>query len=88
MQPAQITDSVRNSVLRTFVELGIDADLPLRETILIRDGHYCGRRFESGDLTALWLLDDRKIDISRADGTVVQTILVAESKYSSTRAAA
>jgi hypothetical protein len=88
MQPAQITDSVRNSVLRTFVELGIDTDLPLRETILICDGHYCGRRFESGDLTALWLLDDHKIDISRADGTVVQTILVAESKYSSTRAAA
>jgi hypothetical protein len=38
------------------------------ESILIRDGYYCGRRFELGDYRAVWFLEEDILKISTADG--------------------
>ena len=51
-----LIDSVRQAVLAGFDDLGQLPGSPelLRESILIRDGYYAGRRFSCGDLSAVW----------------------------------
>ena len=51
------TDSVRDMVIRTFRGYGAsEADIAgMRDTHLIRDGHYCGRSFRTPQLMAMWI---------------------------------
>jgi hypothetical protein len=53
----QQTDSVREMVVRMFRSYGAsDGDIAnMRDTHLIRDGHYCGRSFRTPQLMAMWL---------------------------------
>jgi hypothetical protein len=50
-------DSVRETVIRIFRDYGAsDADIAgMRDTHLIRDGHYCGRSFRTPSLMAMWM---------------------------------
>jgi hypothetical protein len=68
--------TVRQLVLRAFGELGSCSVVPLRETLLIRDGYYAGHRFEQGELRALWLADTSQVKIYDRDGLEVKTIHV------------
>lgn len=49
---------------------GPDA-VPFRESILIREGFYCGRRFEAEGWSAVWFLEEDQLKISGASGAVV-----------------
>ena len=51
----------REYVEQVFQELDKQTMLPLRETALIRDGHYCGHRFSSGELTAVWFFEEDEV---------------------------
>jgi hypothetical protein len=53
----QQTTSVRDMVVRMFRGYGAsDADIAgMQDTLLIRDGHYCGRSFRTPQLMAMWL---------------------------------
>jgi hypothetical protein len=42
----------------------------LRETILIRDGLYCGRRFELQDRSAVWFAEEGEIKVYSPDARV------------------
>lgn len=50
-------DSVREMVVRMFRDYGAgDSDIAgMRDTHLIRDGHYCGRSFRTPHLMAMWM---------------------------------
>jgi hypothetical protein len=50
MPQADLTSSIRERVLRLFAELNFGASEACRETILIREGNYCGRRFEAAEI--------------------------------------
>lgn len=50
--------------------LGI-GNRPFQESILIRDGYYCGRRFDAGSLEAVWFLEEDQVKISDVLGTVL-----------------
>ncbi len=44
------------------------------ESILVRDGFYCGRRFNLSDHRAVWFLEEDELKIYSADG-VLQCVL-------------
>src|SRR5262245_32920613 len=69
-------EDVRRQVRAELVKLGASQDDGLLETILIRDGHYCGRRFRMDDFQATWFLEENEIKYYGRDGAVLQTIAV------------
>tara|TARA_R110002049_G_scaffold2750_2_gene21556 strand:- start:374141 stop:374608 length:468 start_codon:yes stop_codon:yes gene_type:complete len=40
----------------------------LGESILIRDGFYCGRQFDAGDYRAVWFMEEDELKIASSDG--------------------
>lgn len=54
-------------------------DLVLVETLLIRDGYYCGRRFTSGSYQALYLIVKNELTILDSNGKVLETIPFAKA---------
>jgi hypothetical protein len=45
----------------------------VRETILIRQGHYCGRRLSASGFSAIWFIDESQIKLIDADGQSLGT---------------
>jgi hypothetical protein len=74
MHHAQLTEGVRRLVASAFTELGAAPDAELRETILIRNGGYCGRRFESEAAAAIWFVEENQLKVFRADGTLDRVV--------------
>jgi hypothetical protein len=70
MHQAQRTERVRRIVCKAFIELGAAEPLDVRETILIRDGSYCGRRFEVDTACAIWFVEENQVKVYRDDGGV------------------
>jgi hypothetical protein len=88
MPHAQLTETVRRLIAATFVELGIGGDHELVETILIRAGAYCGRRFETSGGHAIWFVEENQIKFYRADGSVVGVVDPAAAALAPARMAA
>lgn len=65
-------EEVRTKVRTIFAELG-DTAGRWQETILIRDGHYCGRRFQGDELQAIWFVEENELKFYGVDGTVVRS---------------
>lgn len=63
-----MTETVRALVRSTFAELGLDTTQPWRETVLIREGVYCGRRFDLPGGHAIWFVEEQQIKFYRGDG--------------------
>ena len=61
MQHAQLVERVRQIIKQVFAERGVEPQGELCETILIRDGFYCGRCFTCGDHRAVWFLEENII---------------------------
>jgi hypothetical protein len=69
MHHHQLLNSVRDQVQDTLIRLGAE-DTPPQETILIRDGIYCGRRFYVDDYMAVWFIEEGEIKFFDQDGAV------------------
>jgi hypothetical protein len=63
-----MTEAVRALVRTTFSELGIDTSPLWRETVLIRNGAYCGRRFDVAGGHAIWFVEEHQIKFFLGDG--------------------
>jgi hypothetical protein len=78
MIPAATADRVRGLIRETFNRLGADGD-EIRETILIRDGYYCGRRYQRGGLQAIWFIEENQLKFHAQDGSVLEVRSTHES---------
>jgi hypothetical protein len=87
MRDASVTERVRSLVSQAFAQLGQAECEPMRETILIRDGYYCGRRFETDAAVAVWFVEENQVKVYQADGTLAQ-VLEPGTAVVSVRAAA
>lgn len=67
MQHAQ---RIRKLVSDTFDRLGVDSSTSFEETVLIRDGYYCGRRYRRDGWQAVWFAEENQIKIFDRDGVV------------------
>jgi hypothetical protein len=87
MSHAQITDSVRRIVTETLVAVGLsDGEAP-QETILIRNGAYCGRRFDTSRGHAVWFVEEEQIKFFRVDGSLACAIDVIATSAAMRQAA-
>jgi hypothetical protein len=71
MRSAPIVQQVRDLVARIFRELRIPADSRLEETILIRQGFYCGRRFHAESGHAIWFCEEDELKFYGEEGQVL-----------------
>ena len=82
MSHAQVTDTVRRIVAETFVAVGLSDGGEAQETILIRDGAYCGRRFDGSRGHAIWFVEEEQIKFFRADGSLACAIEAITTSHS------
>jgi hypothetical protein len=74
MSHAQLTESVRLLVTEIFARLEMDGARAARESILIRQGAYCGRRFETAGGYAIWFIEEGQIKVFRAGGHMIEVL--------------
>ena len=46
----------------------------MQETILIRDGFYCGRRFRLNNFHAVWFIEENQLKFYGPDGGIVRVL--------------
>ena len=65
------------------------ASLQLHESLLIREGIYCGRRFHCPDSghSAVWFAEHQRIDVFDGDGQALGAIELEDPEMSTPRAA-
>ena len=68
MHDIELVGRVRAIVQETFVQLGGLADDVPSEAMLIRDGFFCGRRFVSQGLEAVWFIEEQTIKFYGPNG--------------------
>jgi hypothetical protein len=66
MPHAQRIDEIRRQVSETFAGMEIREPSQFRESILIRKGSYCGRRFEAEGAYAIWFLEEDEVKFYRS----------------------
>jgi hypothetical protein len=74
MPHAELTHVARELACQTFAQLGLSSGTEPREAILVRNGAYCGRRFELDTACAVWLIDEDQLTIRASNGRVLQVI--------------
>ena len=72
-----LLEQIRVLVCRTFAELGGPADRMPRETVLIRDGYFCGRRFEADGFHAVWFTEEHEIKFYDRAGAMVRAVALS-----------
>jgi hypothetical protein len=65
-----LADIVRQTINETLSELGCDVSGGIHEAILIRQGLYCGRRFECDGGTAVWFIEENQIKFYDRSGAL------------------
>ena len=88
MQHSEKLERIRGNVARIFRAYGLSQGEPPMETILIRDGFYCGHRFACEGLRAVWFLEEDLIKVFGGDGEFLQATRVSEMIQEAQRRAA
>jgi hypothetical protein len=86
-QAAMRPRSVRSIIQQTFARLTSEQCVITEESLLIRNGHYCGQRFQSGPLTAVWFLEEDQIKFHAGDGSLLLVVKPSESDQAHSRVA-
>jgi hypothetical protein len=74
MRPTSLVEQVRLLVRQTFQSLQVPVADELEETILIRNGFYCGRRFATAAAHAVWFCEENQLKFYGEQGTVLRVI--------------
>ena len=69
---------VRQKVLAAFQELGA-GDGNCSEIVLIKDGHFVGRRFRLGGFQGVWMAGERHFNIFDKAGDLIDTQVLEEA---------
>ena len=70
MQHDRQTQEVRSHVRGVFSQHGVSEDARIEETIMIRDGYFCGRRFHCEEMQAVWFIEEDQLKIYNQEGIV------------------
>ncbi|MCA9268797.1 MAG: hypothetical protein KDA41_10020 [Planctomycetales bacterium] len=72
---AQITptDSIRRRVRDRMRQFGAREDAEFSETLLVRNGCYCGRRFHMDGLSAVWFVEEDELKIYGPQGSLLES---------------
>lgn len=68
-------DCIRETIHAALTEMGCDiADM--HEAILIRQGMYCGRRFECDAGSAVWFIEENQVKYFGPQGELLKVVSV------------
>lgn len=80
---------IRDTIRARLVALGGSPDWAAQETLLIRDGCFCGRRFDNDGLHAVWFAEENEVKFYDRRGAVVEVLdLTLEELHGERRRAA
>ena len=74
MGHATVVEQVRELVRHQFQQLNISTEAGVEETILIRNGFYCGRRFTVAQAHAIWFCEEDQLKLYGPDGSVTAVL--------------
>jgi hypothetical protein len=77
MDDVQRLGQIRSLICKTFSAFGGSMDRMPRETLLIRDGFFCGRRFESDGLQAVWFTEENEVKFFDRNGAILRVVGLA-----------
>jgi hypothetical protein len=64
----QSIETIREFIQQLFQQAGAEAGSPTHEALLIRNGYYCGRKFERDGLQAIWFIEEHQIKLYGQQG--------------------
>lgn len=64
-------DKIRSAIASELLALGAKDVSDLRETILIRDGLFCGRKFQSHGFSVVWFMEENEIKFFSPTGQLL-----------------
>lgn len=79
MQHAEVLEAIRQLARDAFSNLGAHVPVEISENILIRDEMYCGRRFQCGELHAIWFVEEDEIKIYGENGALERVTSASEA---------
>jgi hypothetical protein len=89
MDCIELLERIRSTIRARLVALGGSTDRTPQEAILIRDGRFCGRRFDTDGLHAVWFAEENEIKFYDRDGAVHEVLeLTLENLADESRKAA
>lgn len=62
---------IRSAIASELLALGAGDVSDLRETILIRDGLFCGRKFQSCGYSVVWFMEENEIKFFSPTGQLL-----------------
>ena len=65
---------VREIISQYFTQRGVTVEGDPCETILIRDGHYCGRRFKASGHEVIWFVEEDELKFYLPDGGLTEVL--------------
>ena len=74
MESSTQIEKIRAFIQDRFHRMGAVPTTALRETLLIRDGNYCGHRFQQETLQAVWFIEEDQIKFFGRDGELVESL--------------
>lgn len=87
MPHGELTQHVRRLVAEAFARANMPQPEEFSESILIKAGNYCGRRFVGSGGHAIWFVEESQIKLYGADGKLLHVISTLVPATSMRRAA-
>ena len=82
MDQVQVLTQVRSTIREKLNRFGSSAETAPGEAILIRDGFFCGRRFYSDGLEAVWFIEENQIKFYERDGSIIEVLKITPESLS------
>lgn len=76
MEAQEQVDPIHDLVLQIFGEIegALVGTSEMRKSVLVRDGHYCGRAFNCRDLRAVWFAEANELKFYRQGGPLLRAV--------------
>jgi hypothetical protein len=65
---------VRCLINDLLVQYGAPSQAETRESLLIREGTYCGHRIKKGDFHAVWFIEEDQVKVFGPDGALLDSV--------------
>jgi len=94
MTQATPVEKIRLAIAEQLIQLGVQATESLHETILIRNGLFCGRKFQCEGHEVVWFIEEDELKFFSPCGELLMAtsgipfLLEAEQRRASQSAAA
>ena len=83
MDQVEILAQIRSLVREKLNRFGCSAEAVPNEAMLIRDGYFCGRRFQRDGLEAVWFIEENQIKFFDRDGSILEVLEVTGAVFDS-----